>query len=258
MNRKQILCSLFIDLISLAIAIHSVFAKSPPTLVVAPPRRLYTPPPKILTVADSHLFDSSLLQWMLLPYLGVVTLVWKLSCTMRSAVVRPQHSPGRAVQGLGRRYYPINTPPITPSSPLVNEQILPTEAVEPQTAPVTLTVVAKPLAQPLPLKRLWFTPAKPGYAHVQWDIAEIHRQALKNQGGKHLMLRIQDVTSFDHLDDIPLSVQTYICAEADWEKHVAIPVSNHDYIAELGYFTEDYRWLSLHQSDVVHMSAMVS
>ncbi len=163
---------------------------------------------------------------------------------MRSAVVVSQRSSGRLVQFLGTENSPSSGIPLATSGSRVSDRTaLPVES-QPE------TMLAAPSAA---TKQLQITPDRLGYAHVQWDIADVHQQTLKNQGGTHLMLRIQDVTDLHRLDDIPLSVQTYVCAETDREKCVAIPVPDHDYIAELGYFTEDYRWLLLHQSEVVRI-----
>ena len=168
---------------------------------------------------------------------------------MRSAVVISQRSSGRLVRWTSTKNHRLEITAIAPAPWLVNEPTV--VAAESQ----SVAAQAKPLT-PDPVKQLQIKPDRLGYAHVQWDIAESHRQALRTQGGKQMMLRIQDVTNVGQPDDIPLSIQTYICGERDREKYVAIPVLDHDYIAELGYFTEDYRWLSLHQSDVVRISAM--
>jgi phosphate transport system substrate-binding protein len=92
-------------------------------------------------------------------------------------------------------------------------------------------------------------------AYAYWEVSESYKQVLRNQGGRHLILRVHDATNLDIDDEPPHSTQTYVCSETDQDKHIVIPVSDRDYIAELGYFTDDNRWLRLIRSFHVRVPA---
>lgn len=90
-------------------------------------------------------------------------------------------------------------------------------------------------------------------AYAYWDVSESYKTLLREQGGRNLMLRIHDATNIDIDSEAPHSTQEYVCQETDRDKHVSIPASDRDYIAELGYLTEDRRWLRLIRSFHVHV-----
>jgi len=103
--------------------------------------------------------------------------------------------------------------------------------------------------------RIILVPRNSKDAYAYWEVSESYKQALREQGGTRLMLRVHDATNLDIDYQTPHSTQTYPCKETDQDKHVAIPVSDRDYIAEIGYFTEDDRWLRLIRSFHVHVPA---
>ncbi|MBF2028694.1 MAG: DUF4912 domain-containing protein [Oscillatoriales cyanobacterium C42_A2020_001] len=103
--------------------------------------------------------------------------------------------------------------------------------------------------------RIILVPRNSKNAYAYWEVTAAYRQLLREQGGRRLMLRIHDATNIDIDYESPHSTQTYVCNEAEQDKHVAIPVSDRDYIAELGYFTDDNRWLRLIRSFHVHVPA---
>ncbi|MDX2243884.1 MAG: DUF4912 domain-containing protein [Leptolyngbyaceae cyanobacterium bins.302] len=103
--------------------------------------------------------------------------------------------------------------------------------------------------------RIILVPRNPKKAYAYWEVAETYKQALRDQGGQRLMLRIHDATNLDIDYATPHNTQTYVCSEAEQDKHVEIPASDRDYIAELGYFTDDNRWLRLIRSFHVRVSA---
>lgn len=85
-------------------------------------------------------------------------------------------------------------------------------------------------------------------AYAYWEVSENYKEDLRQQGGQILMLRIHDATNLD-IDYQPAhSTQDYVCDESESDKHVTIPESDRDYVAELGYVTEDGRWLRLIRS----------
>ena len=96
--------------------------------------------------------------------------------------------------------------------------------------------------------RITLVPRSADSAHAHWEVAPIHRQTLKHQGGQTMALRIHDATNLE-LDHQPAhSTQEYLCQETDQDRHVPIPTPDRDYVAELGYLTEDGQWLRLLRS----------
>jgi phosphate transport system substrate-binding protein len=85
-------------------------------------------------------------------------------------------------------------------------------------------------------------------AYAYWETAEIHKQTLKNLGGRVLTLRIHDATNLELDNQAPHNTQEYILQETDQDKHVLINVPDRDYVAELGYLTDAGQWLQLIRS----------
>ena len=92
-------------------------------------------------------------------------------------------------------------------------------------------------------------------AYAYWEVADVHRDALKTEGGRTLALRIHDATNLELDYQSPHSTQEYILAEADQDKHVPIFVPDRDYVAELGYLTDQGDWLQLIRSLHVRVPA---
>ncbi|BBD54731.1 Rho termination factor-like protein [Planktothrix agardhii NIES-204] len=101
--------------------------------------------------------------------------------------------------------------------------------------------------------QIFLLPRDPNWAYAYWDIPNEHKEHLRHQGGKHLLLRVYDVTSIDIDTQPPLSTQEYECDEMAREWHIPIAMSDRDYIAELGYLTVDGRWLILVRSNHIHI-----
>jgi len=101
--------------------------------------------------------------------------------------------------------------------------------------------------------QIFLLPRDPNWAYAYWDIPNEHKEHLRRQGGKHLLLRVYDVTSIDIDTQPPLSTQEYECDEMAREWHIPIAMSDRDYIAELGYLTVDGRWLILVRSNHIHI-----
>lgn len=95
--------------------------------------------------------------------------------------------------------------------------------------------------------RITLVPESPTTAYVSWAVSDEAKAALKEQG-EQLVLRIHDVTALNIDYEPPHSTHDYPCEETDQDKHVTLPESDRDYLAELGYFTEDGRWLRLIRS----------
>lgn len=101
--------------------------------------------------------------------------------------------------------------------------------------------------------RIVLMPRDPQWAYAYWDIPNEHRQALRSQGGQQLALRIYDSTNINLDHQVPHSVQEYPCDELAREWYLPIPVSDRDYVVEIGYRCADGRWLGLARSAPVRI-----
>ncbi|WOD41315.1 DUF4912 domain-containing protein [Nodosilinea sp. E11] len=101
--------------------------------------------------------------------------------------------------------------------------------------------------------RIVLMPRDPQWAYAYWDIPHTHKDELRRQGGSRLALRFYDVTDMDLLRQTPHSLQQYECDEMAREWYLPIPVSDRDYVAEIGYLCNDGRWLVLARSLPVHI-----
>jgi ABC-type phosphate transport system substrate-binding protein len=93
------------------------------------------------------------------------------------------------------------------------------------------------------------------WAYAYWSVTEDLKQALQLQGGRTLVLRLYDVTSIDFTVTPAHSMQQFDCGDLAQDWHIPIPVSDRDYLVELGYTTNDNRWLLLARSPHIHISA---
>lgn len=101
--------------------------------------------------------------------------------------------------------------------------------------------------------RIVLMPRDPQWAYTYWDIPNEHKVALRNQGGQQLALRLYDATGIDLAYQVPHSVQEYPCDEMAREWYLPLPVSDRDYVIEIGYRCTDGRWLVLARSVPVHV-----
>jgi uncharacterized protein len=99
--------------------------------------------------------------------------------------------------------------------------------------------------------RIMLMPRDPQWAYAYWDVPNDHKEDLRRQGGQQLAIRIYDVTDVDLNHQAPHSVQEYLCDEMAREWYLPIPVSDRDYIADIGYRCADGRWLVLARSATV-------
>jgi uncharacterized protein len=101
--------------------------------------------------------------------------------------------------------------------------------------------------------RIVLLPRDPQWAYTYWDIPNDHKEALRRQGGQTLALRIYDVTDLDLDYQSPHSIQEYPADELAREWYLPIPVSDRDYVIDVGYRTADGGWLVLARSARVHI-----
>jgi uncharacterized protein len=120
----------------------------------------------------------------------------------------------------------------------------------------TLVVVDEGLAD-LPAgygdSRIVLMPRDPQWAYAYWDIPNSHKEELRRQGGIRLALRFYDVTDINVDYQRPHSLQQYECDELAREWYLPVPVSDRDYVIEIGYLAADGRWLLLARSAAVRI-----
>ena len=83
---------------------------------------------------------------------------------------------------------------------------------------------------------------------VRWSIPTDRKLALQQQGGKTLVLRVYDVTNINLERQPAHSFRQYVCEETVVDMVVPIVNLERDYVAEIGYLTQDGRLLKLTQS----------
>jgi hypothetical protein len=101
--------------------------------------------------------------------------------------------------------------------------------------------------------RIVLMPRDPQWGYAYWDTPNEHKEELRRQGGQRLALRLYDVTDVDLNHGSAHSLQQYDCEEVSRDWYVPIPVSDRDYIAEIGYLTGDGCWLLLARSNPVRI-----
>ncbi|HYW18355.1 MAG TPA: substrate-binding domain-containing protein [Nodularia sp. (in: cyanobacteria)] len=82
----------------------------------------------------------------------------------------------------------------------------------------------------------------PKWAYASWYISPSQKQTLENNNVSQLYLRLYDVTDLDLSDQTSHLVQQYECDDITSDRYVAIPATDHDYIAEIGYLTPGNHW----------------
>ncbi len=101
--------------------------------------------------------------------------------------------------------------------------------------------------------RIVLMPRDPQWAYAYWDIPNDAKEGLRRQGGQQLALRIYDVTDVSLPLQVPHSIQEYPCDELAREWYLPIPVSDRDYVIDIGYRCVDGRWLILARSAPVRI-----
>lgn len=101
--------------------------------------------------------------------------------------------------------------------------------------------------------RIVLMPRDPQWAYTYWDIPNEDKEDLRRQGGQQLALRIYDVTDISLEYQSPHSIQEYPSDELAREWYLPIPVSDRDYVVDIGYRSADGRWLVLARSAPVHV-----
>ena len=101
--------------------------------------------------------------------------------------------------------------------------------------------------------RIVLLPRDPQWSYAYWDVPNEHKEELRRQGGQQLALRLYDVTDIDLNYQSPHSVQEYLCDELARDWYLPLPVSDRDYVVDIGYRCADGRYLVLARSAPVHV-----
>ncbi|MBD1862712.1 MULTISPECIES: DUF4912 domain-containing protein [Trichocoleus] len=101
--------------------------------------------------------------------------------------------------------------------------------------------------------RIVLMPRDPQWAYTYWDIPNEHKEDLRRQGGQQLALRLYDVTDVSLEYQSPHSIQEFPSDELAREWYLPVPVSDRDYVVDIGYRCADGRWLVLARSAPVRV-----
>ena len=97
--------------------------------------------------------------------------------------------------------------------------------------------------------RIILTLRTPQSAYAYWEVPEEAARAVRRQSpGQRWTLRIHDVTDINVEHQTPYSTTEYACDQQTQDMHVAIPLADRDYLADLGYVTDENQWLSIVRS----------
>ncbi|MGL5080388.1 MAG: DUF4912 domain-containing protein [Microcoleaceae cyanobacterium] len=124
-----------------------------------------------------------------------------------------------------------------------------------QSRPQVETTTPYPPVRPTDEDRLILVARDFSDVYAYWEISEAEKAVLRDQGGRDLKLRLYDVTGIDINQEQPHSVREFDCSEIDSDRHMPVYESGRDYLVELGYITDDGRWLRVARSPHVHVPA---
>jgi phosphate transport system substrate-binding protein len=103
------------------------------------------------------------------------------------------------------------------------------------------------------LSQIILAPHGGSNAYVSWNLSDFQKQSALSKGGQKMALRLYDVTNINLDYQPPYGVYEYECSEADRDRHLSIPAGDRDYLIEIGYVTNEGRWLKLARSEAVHI-----
>ncbi|MEA5448147.1 DUF4912 domain-containing protein [Leptolyngbya sp. CCNP1308] len=130
------------------------------------------------------------------------------------------------------------------------------QTADPTAAPVQETAVGIGRRTDMGVEsKIILVPRGADAAYAYWEAAQAHKEALRQEGGRVMALRIHDATNLELDYQPPHATQEYILEESDPDHHVAIWTPDRDYVAELGYLTDDGQWLQLVRSLHVRVPA---
>lgn len=92
-------------------------------------------------------------------------------------------------------------------------------------------------------------------AYVHWHLTEADKLEAHQRGGKQLVLRVYDVTDIDLDHQLPHRMLQYNCTETEENRTLVVPAGARDYLAEIGYLTDNGSWFGLVRSVHAHIPA---
>lgn len=105
--------------------------------------------------------------------------------------------------------------------------------------------------------RLVLTPRSCRDVYAYWELSEADRALLAERGGRNLQLRLYDVTGKDASRADERNMQQFDCDENTQDFHISVAEEAGDYVAEVGYLSNEREWLPLARSAAVHVPACV-
>jgi hypothetical protein len=155
-----------------------------------------------------------------------------------------------------RNDFAIHSKPSIQDCQMLSSSIADSATHAPSTNDLATLTVSQSAHQTYEQSRIVLVPCNAKHAYAYWEIAEADRVVAKQQGGIHLILRVYEVTEMN-LDFMPAhSIQQFQCEEWDQDRHLSIPLSERDYVAEIGYITLDGRWIPIVRSLHVRVSEL--
>ncbi|NEO53018.1 MAG: DUF4912 domain-containing protein [Okeania sp. SIO3B5] len=130
------------------------------------------------------------------------------------------------------------------------------ESTQLETTPTTATIPEEAL------KSSWIAivPHDRQSACVHLVVSQTAKDAAKQQGGQQYQLRIYDVTDVDIDSQEAQKIQQYDCEESIQKQKIPInttSVSSYvDYLAEIGYVTDNLQWLRIACSDPLRIPVL--
>ena len=90
-------------------------------------------------------------------------------------------------------------------------------------------------------------------AVVRWQLTEVQKRDVKQQGGRDFALRLYDVTGINPESEVLENFYQYDCNELTQELRIEIPVPSRDYVVEVGYVDRASEWYGIARSHSVHI-----
>ncbi|MCC5643924.1 DUF4912 domain-containing protein [Nostoc sp. CHAB 5824] len=158
-----------------------------------------------------------------------------------------------------RAFSPVPTDPTVEDVALTSETAIDLVDVQEESSQTAIDLVDVQEESSEEESSILLTPRTPKWAYVSWHISKAQKEALQQQGGSQLVVRLYDVTGIDLSYQSPQLVQQYECEEVARDRFVAIPVSDRDYMVEIGYLADGdayggkLRWLLIARSPNVRV-----
>ncbi len=117
------------------------------------------------------------------------------------------------------------------------------------------TAATRPLASS---SRLVLTPRNAHDAYAYWEVPDSHWAELRQQGGQRKVVRLYDVTGRSPDAPLPPATSQFACNGDAPDLHLPLQQGDRDYLAEVGYLTNDDRWLPAATSNAVRVPGPVT